>query len=145
MPYRAPSLPNPLRFTRISDRPLDVRSPQWKLQLAARPLRSDLHTRNIVCQLSDKLVQRTSVLPNDFRIYTASDIDRDGLGVELVDNSGDVLAEVFRSDRKRTVTLTTFRPDLPLSAIRELIRYALERLDPFEDGTPLSDVEKIDP
>ena len=79
--------------------------------------------------------------PHDFKMMTASDILRDGLGVELLDNSGAVIAEVFRSDRKRTVTITTFSGEVPLTAMQELIRYALERLDPFEDGTPLSEVD----
>lgn len=71
-----------------------------------------------------------------FQVQTASDIIRDGLGVELLSN-GSVVAEVFRCDANKTVTITTFNHDLPLVAIEQLIAYARERLTAFEDGTPL--------
>lgn len=70
-------------------------------------------------------------------MQVASDVSRDGLGVELLDDGGNVLAEVFRSDRDRTVIVSTFGNDIPLGAVQDLIAYAVERLDPFEDGTPL--------
>ena len=69
----------------------------------------------------------------------ASDVERDGLGLELLGPGGDVVAEVFRSDRSRTVVVTTFRNDVPLDAVQHLIGRALQRLDPFEDGTPLAE------
>jgi hypothetical protein len=68
----------------------------------------------------------------------ASDVTRDGLGVELLDATGIVVAEVFRSDRDRTVTLTTFSQGISPAAIAELACIAKRRLDPFEDGTALS-------
>lgn len=73
----------------------------------------------------------------NFRTQVASDVVRDGLGVELLSEAGTVLAEVFRCDAKHTVTFTAFAEDLPLAGIRMLIDRALDRLDPFEDGTPL--------
>ncbi len=75
-----------------------------------------------------------------FKMQVASDAVRDGLGVELLDEAGDVIAEVFRSDREHTVILTTFGNDVPLDAVLRLINYALQRLDPFFDGTPLTTV-----
>jgi hypothetical protein len=72
-----------------------------------------------------------------FQTQVASDIVRDGLGIELVSADGDVLAEVFRCDVDRTVTFSAFATDLPLAAVRMLIERALDRLDPFEDGTCL--------
>jgi len=71
------------------------------------------------------------------RTQVASDVIRDGLGVELVSASGEVLAEVFRCDADHTVTFSAFAPGLPLVSVRMLIDRALDRLDPFEDGTPL--------
>jgi hypothetical protein len=71
------------------------------------------------------------------KTQVASDIVRDGLGVELVSASGDVLAEVFRCDADHTVVFNAFARQLPLAAVRMLIDRALCRLDPFEDGTPL--------
>lgn len=76
---------------------------------------------------------RTLVQP-PFRTQIASDVDRDGLGVELVDSSGSVVAEVFRSDRERTLTVSTFGNDVPVAEIRDLISFAFEKLGPFEDG-----------
>jgi hypothetical protein len=72
-----------------------------------------------------------------FRTQVASDVVRDGLGVELVSESGDVLAEVFRCDADHTVSFSAFAVGLPLDGVRMLIARALDRLDPFEDGTPL--------
>ena len=72
-----------------------------------------------------------------FRTQVASDVVRDGLGVELLSDTGAVLAEAFRWDARHTVTFSAFAEDLPLAGIRMLIDRALDRLDPFEDGTPL--------
>jgi hypothetical protein len=71
-----------------------------------------------------------------FRMQTASDINRDGLGVELLADEK-VVAEVFRCDTDRTLIMTTFGNDIPLVALEGLISYARQRLDEFEDGTPL--------
>ena len=71
-----------------------------------------------------------------FRKQVASDIVRDGLGVELL--SGDqVVAEVFRSDPDHSLIVTTFDNHVPLVAIEELVAVARDRLREFEDGTPL--------
>ena len=58
---------------------------------------------------------------DDIRIQIASDIVRDGLGVELIDESGTVLAEVFRCDAARTVVVTTFENDISLQAVERLL------------------------
>jgi hypothetical protein len=73
-----------------------------------------------------------------FRSQIASDIIRDGLGVELLDARGTVVAEVFRSDADHTVTVSTFGNDIPLYAIEDILTRARVALDPFEDGGPLS-------
>jgi len=73
-----------------------------------------------------------------YSMQVASDVTRDGLGVELLNEAGDVVAEVFRSDRDRSVVVNTFSYDVPLEAIESLIARAKERLDPFEDGAALS-------
>jgi hypothetical protein len=71
-----------------------------------------------------------------FRKQVASDVIRDGLGVELL--AGDeVVAEVFRCDADHSLIITTFNNDVPLVAIEELIAAARDRLREFEDGTPL--------
>jgi hypothetical protein len=71
-----------------------------------------------------------------FATQVASDVIRDGLGVELL-ASGDVVAEVFRCDADHSLVLNTFGNDVPLVEIERLILRARNRLDAFEDGTPL--------
>ena len=73
------------------------------------------------------------------RTQIASDVVRDGLGIELLDGSGNPVAEIFRSDREKTLILSTFGNDISLDEITELIAMARNRLDPFEDGTPPND------
>lgn len=75
-----------------------------------------------------------------FRFQLASDVIRDGLGVELLDHNHCVLAEIFRCDRDHTLTISLFTENLPFAAIEMLIDRAKLNLDPFEDGTPLSSV-----
>jgi hypothetical protein len=81
-------------------------------------------------------------------VYTtqvASDIDRDGLGVELLDEARNVVAEVFRSDREHTVCVNTFSNEIPLEALEQLLTRARERLEPFENGKPLSAATLVGP
>jgi len=73
-----------------------------------------------------------------YKTQVASDAGRDGLGVELLNETGDVVAEIFRSDRDHTVLMSTFSYDIPLEAIELLIARAKEKLEPFEDGLSLS-------
>lgn len=75
---------------------------------------------------------------DEWRLQVASDVVRDGLGVELVNHKNEVIAEVFRCDAKHTVSCTLFVEHVPLHAIELLLSQAKERLDPFEDGTPLA-------
>jgi hypothetical protein len=74
-----------------------------------------------------------------------SDCERDGLGVELLSEDGDIVSEVFRSDRHHIAVLNTFCNDIPLEAIERLIARAKLELDPFEDGTPLTEAVLIKP
>ena len=74
----------------------------------------------------------------------ASDVTRDGLGLELLDDSGNVVAEVFRCDADHTVTTRVFAFNVPASVVEELIQSARSGLGPFEDGAPLPDVFAIE-
>ena len=76
---------------------------------------------------------------HSYKTQVASDIIRDGLGVELLDEGGNVVAEVFRCDRDHTINVTTFTNDIPFQAMEQLLLRARERLDPFEDGASLED------
>jgi len=68
----------------------------------------------------------------------ASNVIEDGLGLELIDAFGEVVADVFRSDRNRSVELKVWSTSVPDEEVVALAQAALERLDPFEDGTPLT-------
>ncbi len=79
-----------------------------------------------------------STSPGPWATQIASDVVRDGLGVELLDGQQQVVAEVFRCDADHTVFLSLFVKQVPLHALEMLVSSAKERLDPFEDGTPLA-------
>ena len=74
----------------------------------------------------------------------ASDVIRDGLGVELLDGQRQVVAEVFRCDADHTVMVSLFVEQVPLHALEMLVSRAKERLDPFEDGVPLASCNRND-
>jgi hypothetical protein len=67
-----------------------------------------------------------------------SDVIRDGMFLELVSPSGQVVAEVFRFDATQAVKLEIFETSTPLAEIRGLVQAAVDRLGPFENGMPLS-------
>ena len=60
----------------------------------------------------------------------ASDLIRDGLGVELWEEEEHV-GEVFRSDREQIVTVTLWKENVPLDVVDDWIAYAKDRLLPF--------------
>jgi len=62
-----------------------------------------------------------------WRTILASDVTRDGVGLELVAPNDKVAAEVFRCDADRTLTFTTFRP-APLPELERLVADARRRL-----------------
>jgi hypothetical protein len=72
-----------------------------------------------------------------YRTQLASDIVHDGMGVELLEDDR-IVAEVFRCDADKTVTVTMTAP-VPFREMERLLAEARTRLDPFEDGTPLAD------
>lgn len=60
-----------------------------------------------------------------------SDIQRDGMFLELLESaSGDVVGEVFYSDRTGQFAISLERPDIPLEAVEALIAAARQRLLP---------------
>jgi hypothetical protein len=68
---------------------------------------------------------------------------RDGLGVELWDNKHNLVAGVFRCDANNTVLLNTFNNNVPLNILQSFLQFAREKLEPFEDGSPLPKPEPI--
>lgn len=79
-----------------------------------------------------------------YHTKVASDIIRDGLGVELWDSNDNVVAEVFRYDANLTILVNTFNNNIPLSILESLINFARERLEPFEDGSSLPKTEPVE-
>jgi hypothetical protein len=81
-------------------------------------------------------VRRTH-MKSPWSVQLASDVVRDGLGLELLGEPHRVVAEVFRCDADHTVTVRLFEDGIPDDVLDEFVQRARERLDPFEDGTPL--------
>ena len=69
----------------------------------------------------------------------ASDVVRDGLGLELVDERNNVLVEVFRCDADNSLSISLFSKGLPFAEVDKLVVMARKELRSFEDGTPLPD------
>lgn len=84
----------------------------------------------------------SQTMPTNYTLQVASDIVRGGLGAELLDHERNVVAEIFRSDKDKTVIVNTFENEIPIKAFNALMEFARDRLDPFEDGTPLMEVWK---
>jgi hypothetical protein len=79
---------------------------------------------------------RRRLMDGSWRTQVASDVIRDGLGVELIDDDHNVLAEVFRCDADHTVTVSLFQ-SLPFTVVEWLVEVARDQLGKFEDGTSL--------
>ena len=76
-----------------------------------------------------------SDLGNGWKTQLASDVERDGMGLELLNPAGDVVAEIFRFDGTKRVVVTTFNNDIPLEIFELYYCQAWELLEPFEDGS----------
>jgi len=59
------------------------------------------------------------------------------LDMELLNATGDIVAQVLRYDADQSIIVSTFDNDVPLSVIERLPDVAHERCDAFEDGTHL--------
>lgn len=70
----------------------------------------------------------------NFTTIMGSDVQRDGMFLELRDADGKDCAEVFYSDLTHEFTVTTFVPSLPLEALTWLFNEALGRL-PAKNAT----------
>src|SRR5262245_31945187 len=66
-----------------------------------------------------------------YTTQVAGDVQRDGVGVELLSETGAAVAEVFRSDRDHAVVLNTYGNDIPLEAVEVLLARARVALEPF--------------
>ena len=70
-----------------------------------------------------------------FKVIMGSDVQRDGMYLELSLEGGSDLAEVFYSDTTHTFSLTLFEPAVPLEAVEWLISEARRRLPQIPGAT----------
>jgi hypothetical protein len=74
-----------------------------------------------------------------YRLQIASDVVRDGLGVELIDETNEVVAEVFRRDSDNQLLFSSFKEDVPFVEVEKLILASRTELQNFEDGSAFPD------
>jgi hypothetical protein len=73
----------------------------------------------------------------NYELIRASDVGRDGLGLELWNVTGgarDQVFEAFYFDADRSTTFTAYREDLPLDLVEWFAGKARELLPPIEEG-----------
>ncbi len=78
----------------------------------------------------------------DYSFLIASDLDRDGLGVEMLYNNH-IFAEVFYSDVTDKMTVSLAKSDLPIEAVEKLLETAKERLPPAQRRTILGTYTRL--
>jgi hypothetical protein len=72
----------------------------------------------------------SDLLPG-YHTVRGSDVQRDGMYLELIDEStGDEVAEVFYSDVTHEMSVSVFKPELPLPVVELLIEKAKHDLPP---------------
>lgn len=54
------------------------------------------------------------------RVIVASDVQRDGIGIEVYRNN-ELVLEIFRSDANKTRTINTFKENIPLDLMEQSI------------------------
>ncbi|GAB5405727.1 MAG: hypothetical protein Aurels2KO_39580 [Aureliella sp.] len=74
---------------------------------------------------------------NGWSTQIASDVTRDGLGVELLSSNGEIIAEAFRCDAENTVSVACWSSRVTDEVLGWLLPYAHAELHEFEDGTAL--------
>jgi hypothetical protein len=67
----------------------------------------------------------------EYHCVIGSDVQRDGMYLEIAETSaGPEIVEIFYSDQTHEMTVTTYRPDVPLEVVEWAIAKARERLIP---------------
>jgi hypothetical protein len=69
-----------------------------------------------------------------YEVVVGSDVDRDGMYLEVQDATKALVAEVFYSDRDATMTFTGYRADVPLPVVEWMIAEARKRLIPVAEN-----------
>jgi len=65
-----------------------------------------------------------------FPVTIGSDVDEDGMYVEVTNEAGELLLVIFHDDRTAEMSLTAYRPALPLALVEQVIAIAKTRLPP---------------
>lgn len=75
---------------------------------------------------------------NTYHFEVASDIIRDGLGIEVYLSDGrEILAGIFRNDHLKKIQFSSFKLDIHLEVIEELMRrFELSVGRNFQDDLP---------
>lgn len=68
-------------------------------------------------------------LPDGYSITRGSEVDRDGMFLEL-SKSGSVVAEAFYSDQTKRISISCFQPSLPIETVEFLTSEAWRCLPP---------------
>ncbi|HNW91901.1 MAG TPA: hypothetical protein PKM88_03210 [bacterium] len=72
-------------------------------------------------------------LANGFQTIRGSDVDRNGMYLELIDSeTRNEFAAIFYSDDTHKMTLSLFRKDIPLEVIEKFIEKAKTDLPPMK-------------
>ncbi|HET6941356.1 MAG TPA: hypothetical protein VFH89_04250 [Sphingomicrobium sp.] len=66
----------------------------------------------------------------NYHAVIGSDLDRDGMFLEVTDGASSLVAILFYSDRNSEMTLTAHRPDIPLALIEWMVDEGKKRLSP---------------
>ena len=77
-------------------------------------------------------------LGRSYGIYMQSDVDRDGMALELMDETErphSLVLEVFYADADGTMTLTAFREAIPLALVEMVVSQARLKLPPAKFGS----------
>jgi len=66
-----------------------------------------------------------------FSVMIGSDVDDDGMYVEVANEAGELLLVIFYDDRTAEMSLTAYRSALPLALVERAISIAKIRLPPM--------------
>jgi len=73
----------------------------------------------------------------NIKTQVITDVKRDGISIELLDDNFDVKAEIFRYDLTHEVIAVIYDSNLDNITLDKFYEIARRELQNFEDGTPL--------
>ena len=82
---------------------------------------------------------------SEYQFLMGSDIERDGMFMEMLDASGACVAEFFYSDVTGRMVITLEQQGLPIEAVEELLSRARLRLLPLQKPEPNTSAGELAP